>query len=80
MKQFGYLLAGSDPSGDADFVADGPELIERAAAARAQVPARTDEDDLGDPVNGPVAGFRSCVGTIADSIAPMLRLLPPTVS
>ncbi|MEO5833794.1 MAG: hypothetical protein ABIR83_10540, partial [Nakamurella sp.] len=53
IQQFGYLAAAAQPGKVTDTVEAGGDLRERARAARGQVPGRTAEDDLADPVGQP---------------------------
>ncbi|WP_205843908.1 hypothetical protein [Nakamurella deserti] len=77
IQQFGYLAAAAQPGTVTDPVDAGFDLLARARAARSQVPGRTVEDDLADPVGRPVEDFRRCAGELDDAIRGMLRTVPP---
>lgn len=76
IKQFGYLLAHTPAtSGTTTASGSGRFLLEAALAARGQVPARTVEDDLADPVNRPVRAFRECRELLFKEFAQIRRLI-----
>ncbi len=68
LRQFGRLAASLDPA-----PGDMAKLVERVRAVIAQ-PVGPDEDDLADPVAGPVEGFRVC----ADEIQQVLAVIAAT--
>lgn len=81
VNQFAHLLAHS-PTLAADLEADtaaeaGAMLIEMAKAARTEVPARSTDDDLTDPVDQPVGQFRHLADVLRDdfdAVRPPLNL------
>ncbi len=77
IKQFGYLAgaAAAAPVGPLDPRAIGSDLIARVRAARSQVPGRTAEDDLADPVGRPVDEFRRCAVELDTTIAAVMTRL-----
>jgi protein-tyrosine phosphatase len=76
IQQFGYLARAAAPGAVLDPVDAGVDLLARARAARSQVPGRTVEDDLADPVGHPIAEFRRCAEELDDAIGGMLGAVP----
>ncbi len=76
MNQFGYLLSAAPQAVDTDPVTAGFDLIDRAKAARSQLPARTGEDDLADPVGRTIKDFRRCADILQADIQSILSKLP----
>lgn len=78
IRQFARLVAAV-PAGT--LPADGPvsrarALLAALPAARGWVPQVPEgEDDLADPVNGPVEGFRACAAHLDEVLDPFVRLL-----
>ncbi len=75
IQQFGYLADAAQPGAVSDPVDAGFDLLARARAARSQVPGRTVEDDLADPVGKPVEAFRRCAAELDTALAGALRTL-----
>jgi protein-tyrosine phosphatase len=68
MRQFARLTAtvGAEMSGPLD----GPQLVGAALTARGdQQPVDPAQDDIADPVGGPIRGFRRCADEIAGTLA-----------
>jgi protein-tyrosine phosphatase len=71
LRQFGRLAAAVDPArltgatpADRMLALVGEANLERAAFQ----PVRPDEDDLVDPIGGPVDGFRECARLVHDEL------------
>ncbi len=79
MNQFGHLLTAVPLFPPATTEEAGHWLIEAARQARSQVPARTIEDDLADPIGKSVAHFRACARILQDDVTAILRPVDPTV-
>jgi protein-tyrosine phosphatase len=77
INQFAHLLRAADVVHAADPAAAGRTMIEHARAARSRVVARTDEDDLPDPIGRPLADFRRCAAVLRADVNAILRVLPP---
>ena len=76
VNQFGYLLTHARPTGGGGTAAQaGAALLQAAKAARSIAPARTDEDDLEDPVNRPFGRFRDVGQILRADIDAVLRSL-----
>lgn len=75
IQQFSYLAdaAARAPAHGEPAGSIGSDLIARAREARSQVPGRTVEDDLADPVGLPVEEFRRCADELDVAISGMLQ-------
>jgi protein-tyrosine phosphatase len=78
IHQFAHLLNAADPVLAADPATAGRAMVEHARAARSRVVARTDEDDIPDPIGRPLAEFRRCAAVLRADVATILRVLPST--
>lgn len=87
VKQFARLcdaLPGLDPETDAagvdvaDPAALGRRLVVEAKLARSSLqPVPGEEEDLPDPMGGPLPGFELCADRLQDAIDRILRPIPP---
>jgi protein-tyrosine phosphatase len=75
LRQFGRLAAAVDPS---TLTGATPAdrlraLVSEANLARAEFqPVGPDEDDLVDPIGGPVEGFRACAQRVHDELVQVM--------
>jgi protein-tyrosine phosphatase len=76
IHQFAHLLGAADPIEATDPVAAGQAMVEHARAARSRVVARTDDDDIPDPIGRPLAEFRRCAAALRADVGAILRVLP----
>jgi protein-tyrosine phosphatase len=74
VNQFGYLLSTDGPA-DSPLIDSGFGLIGAARAGRSQLPARTDDDDIADPVGRPLKDFRRCADILQVGVQAMLSRL-----
>jgi protein-tyrosine phosphatase len=80
LRQFGRLAAVVDPASlpDGPPVTRARALVVEAHLARALFqPVAPEEDDLADPVGGPIEAFRECARQIHEPIDVMVSLLVP---
>lgn len=77
IRQFAYLLDGPTPAPTGRVDEIGPAWLSLARASRADRPGRTDEDDIPDPVDEPIAAFRQLAVELVDAFTVMLRSVPP---
>lgn len=75
IRQFSYLLSAARPTPAPNAIQAGFRLIDAAKAARAEVPARTDADDLADPIGRPLATFRECTRSLRADVEQIVRSL-----
>ncbi len=76
VNQFAYLLSKAEPVPSTDPVAAGAELIRAAVLGRSQLPGRTVEDDIADPIGQPIEFFRGCADGLQASIDAIVAPLP----
>jgi protein-tyrosine phosphatase len=80
VRQFGRLASVVDPASlpEGPPAARARALVLEAHLARALFqPVSAEEDDLPDPLGGPVEAFRECARQIDDPVGLMVNLLAP---
>lgn len=79
IRQFGRLASAVDAAElttSGTFARGVETLLSGVPAARARVrPVPADEDDLPDPVRGPVEDFRTCALDISRALRPVVAFL-----
>ena len=76
VNQFAYLLTHAPPlNGQDDARAAGGALLAAARTARSLAPARTEEDDLDDPINRPLNRFREVGQIVRADLDAVVRAL-----
>jgi protein-tyrosine phosphatase len=72
--QFARLAAAVGPITSEDPGELGRQLLAEAKSARSTLqPVSPDQDDLSDPIGGPLEGFQVCAATVAEAIKTMLQ-------
>ncbi len=76
MLQFARLAAAVEPISGTDAGDLGRQLVVEAKAARATLqPVAPDQDDVVDPMGGPIEAFHTCAATLDAAMEAILRPL-----
>jgi protein-tyrosine phosphatase len=76
VRQFARLAAAVEPVESRDATELGHRLLVEAKAARALLqPVPPEDDDLADPMGGPVEAFETCAVVLSESVQAIMNPL-----